>query len=171
MMNQFEALAVGYRYPTVGHLEALLTAVGDVTGAARKPYRRFVDAMAHLTLAEWEELHTRTLDLSPLFAPYIGYITWGENYHRGEFLAALTRAQTAAGIERNGELADHLDPVLRYLGTAAEPLPELIEVAGEAVAKMRKALKRAEPTNPYLHLLAATRRLIDSELPSPEGVT
>lgn len=171
MMNQFEAAAVGYRYPTTGHLQALRNAASEVTGSARKPFRRFVDAMSQLTLAEWEELHTRTLDLSPLFAPYIGYITWGENYHRGEFLAALTRAQTAAGVEPDGELADHLDPVLRYLGTATEPLPELVEVAGEAVAKMRKALKRAEPTNPYLYLLAATRRLIDSELPSPEGVT
>jgi nitrate reductase delta subunit len=170
-MNTFEAVATGYHYPTPGHLAALEDAAGQVSGSARKPFRRFVESMSNLTLAEWEELHTRTLDLSPLFAPYVGYITWGENYHRGEFLATLTRAQRDTGIETDGELADHLDPVLRYLGTATNPLPELVEVAGEAVAKMRKALKRAEPDNPYLHLLAATRRVMESGLPSLEGAT
>ena len=171
MMNPFDAIAAGYRYPTPGHLATLQSAAAHITGPARKPYRRFAAAVAKLDIAEWEELHTRTLDLSPLFAPYIGYITWGENYHRGEFLAALTRAHQAAGIDANGELADHLDPVLRYLGSVDDPLPELTAVVGPAVAKMRKALKRAEPSNPYLHLLAATRRLIESRVPTPEGVT
>ena len=170
-MNSFEAVATGYRYPTGGQLTALEHAAGRVKGSARKPFRRFVEAVSQLTLAEWEELHTRTLDLSPLFAPYVGYVTWGENYHRGEFLASLTRAQQDAGITANGELADHLDPVLRYLGAADRPLGELTEVVGPAVAKMRKALKRAEPDNPYLHLLAATSRLIESEVPTPEGAS
>ena len=170
-MNQFAAVAVGFHYPRPGHLEALQAAAGQIRGPARRSFRRFTGAMAELSLAEWEELHTRTLDLSPLFAPYVGYITWGENYHRGEFLAALTRAQQEAGIDPAGELADHLEPVLRYLGTVSKPLPELIEVAGPAVAKMHTALKKAEADNPYLHLLAATRRLIESELPLPEGVT
>jgi nitrate reductase delta subunit len=170
MMNAFEALAPAYRYPRPGHLEALATAAEAMpNGSAKRSYQKFTNALAQLTLAEWEELHTRTLDLSPLFAPYVGYITWGENYHRGAFLAAMNRAEHEAGIDAEGELADHLDPVLRYLGHVDEPLAELTEVVGPAVAKMHKALKKAEPSNPYVHLLVATRRTVDSELASTGG--
>ncbi len=171
MMNAFEALATGYRYPRPGHLEELQAAVEAMpSGSAKWSYQRFTSSLADLTLAEWEELHTRTLDLSPLFAPYVGYITWGENYHRGAFLADMNRAEHELGIEPDGELADHLDPVLRYLGRAEEPPAELTDVVGPAVTKMHKALKKAEPRNPYIHLLVATRRLVDAEL-APTGGT
>jgi nitrate reductase delta subunit len=170
-MNAFEALATGYRYPDPDHMAELQEAVAAMpTGAAQRSYQKFTSSIAQLTLSEWEELHTRTLDLSPLFAPYIGYITWGENYHRGAFLASMNRAEFEAGIDPDGELADHLDPVLRYLGKVDEPLAELTEVVGPALAKMHKALKKAEPKNPYLHLLAATRRVVDGEL-APIGGT
>ena len=169
-MNSFEALATAYRYPRPGHMEELQEAVAAMPpGTARRSYQKFTSLMAQLTLSEWEELHTRTLDLSPLFAPYIGFITWGENYHRGAFLASMNRAEYEAGIDPDGELADHLDPVLRYLGKVEKPLAELTEVVGPAVAKMHKALKKAEPNNPYIHLLAATRRVVDGELVSIGG--
>ncbi|MGI9647143.1 MAG: nitrate reductase molybdenum cofactor assembly chaperone [Acidimicrobiia bacterium] len=170
-MNSFEALATAYRYPDPDHLTEVQEAVEAMPpGSARRAYEKFTDSISQLTLSEWEELHTRTLDLSPLFAPYIGYITWGENYHRGAFLASMNRAEFEAGIDPDGELADHLDPVLRYLGRVEEPLAELTEVVGPAVAKMHKALKKAEPKNPYNHLLAATRRVVDGEL-APTGGT
>lgn len=162
MMNDYDALAQAYRYPTPGHLEELKAAVEEMPpGSAKRSYQRFTEEIGHITMAEWEELHTRTLDLSPLFAPYVGYITWGENYHRGAFLAAMNRAEAEAGIDHEGELADHLDPVLRYLGRVQEPLAELSEVIGPAVAKMHKSLKKAEPTNPYVHLLVATKRVVE----------
>jgi nitrate reductase delta subunit len=170
-MNVFEALARAYTYPRPGQLEVLQAAAAAIpSGPAKRSYQKFTGLLAELTLSEWEELHTRTLDLSPLFAPYVGYITWGENYHRGAFLAAMTRAEAQFGIDSEGELPDHLDPVLRYLGRAAEPLPELVEVLGPAVAKMHKALKKAEPGNPYVHLLGATRRIVDAG-PAPTGGT
>jgi len=172
MMNAFDALATADRYPQPGHLETLQAAGAQIpAGPARRSYQRFTSLLSQLTLSEWEELHTRTLDLSPLFAPYVGYITWGENYHRGAFLAAMNRAEQNAGIDPDGELADHLDPVLRYLGRVEEPLPELTEVVGPAVAKMYKALKKAEPTNPYVHLLVATRRIIDGGADAKGGAT
>ncbi len=168
-MNPYDALAQAYKYPRPGHLGELQAAVEAMpSGSAKRSYERFTSLLAHLTLSEWEELHTRTLDLSPLFAPYVGYITWGENYHRGAFLAAMNRAEAEAGVDPDGELPDHLDPVLRYLGRAAEPLPELIEVIGPAVTKMHTALKKAEPHNPYVHLLVATKRVLAAE-PVPGG--
>jgi len=169
-MNAYEALARGYCYPNPGHL-AELEAAGEVipAGTARRSFRRFTGLLAELSLSEWEELHTRTLDLSPLFAPYVGYVTWGESYQRGAFLASMNRAEAEAEIDPDGELPDHLDPVLRYLGRVADPLPELLEVLAPSVDKMLVALRKAEPGNPYVHLLAATRRVVPTEASSVEG--
>ena len=90
-------------------------------GSVKTNLRRFLDEVAPLGLGEWEELHTRTLDLSPQFVPYVGHSVWGESYKRGAFMAELNREMAAAGMDLYGELPDHLEPVLRYLDLVEEP--------------------------------------------------
>lgn len=156
MMSEFRAIALAFQYPGPGSLEQLRTAwEGLPAGPVRRHLLKFLGEIDKLALTGWEELHTRTLDLAPIFAPYVGYVVWGENYQRGEFMAAVKNAQDETGIERHGELPDHLEPVLRYLAAADPPLPELGEVFAGAVGKMRKTLKEAEADNPYRHVLAA----------------
>jgi nitrate reductase molybdenum cofactor assembly chaperone NarJ/NarW len=155
-MGTFADLAEAYRYPAPHRLERLRGMPAAATPPTAEPLGSFLDAIAPMSLGEWEELHTRTLDLAPLFAPYIGHAAWGEDYRRGAFMAALNRAQSEAGISNDGELPDHLIPVLRYLDAVDRPLPELVEALGPALARMRRDLTGAEPTNPYLHLLEAT---------------
>jgi nitrate reductase delta subunit len=127
----------------------------------RRALERFLGEVESLDLGEWEELHTRTLDLSPLFVPYVGHVMWGESYRRGEFMAELAGSMRELGVDLEGELPDHLAPVLRYLDT--RPSPELTGLVAAAVEKMGKELARAEAQNPYRHLLAAARLAV-SEL-------
>ncbi len=163
-MRPGEVVALGYRYPDHGRLEILEAATErDLNGMAQRRMRRFVAAIGRLSLVEWEELHTRTLDLSPLFAPYVGHLIWGENYRRGEFMADLKRHMERHGVDLGGELPDHIEPVLRYLAVAPDPLSDLVEVIGDAVGAMRTALRNAEPENPYRHLIGATVAVIGSE--------
>lgn len=151
-------VAMGFRYPAPGWAGTLAEAVAGLEpGEARRHMERFCAAVGGLELGAWEELHTRTLDLSPLFVPYVGHAIWGESYRRGEFMADLNRAMAGAGVDPAGELPDHLEPVLRYLAAAADPLPDLVEVADRAVEKMEKELKKAEADNPYRWVLAAAR--------------
>ena len=167
MMKDLALIAEGFEYPRPGRLEELRAVVDQLdSSGARKRLGRFVDSMAELSLAEWEELHTRTLDLGPLFVPYIGHVIWGHNYHRGEFMAEVKVAQEFYGIDPKGELPDHLEPVLRLLATA-DPAPNsLLEVLPEALDKMRSELKDAERGNPYRHLLAA---IAEIDVPAPVG--
>ena len=156
MMNEYDALAMALRYPGPGRLEELQEACEAMPGGpVRRHLLKFFDEIDQPALAEWEELHTRTLDLAPMFAPYVGYVTWGENYQRGEFMAAVNVAEDEIGIDPDGELPDHLDPVLRYLAATDQPLPGLVEVFPQALAKMQKTLKEAEADNAYRHVLAA----------------
>lgn len=121
---------------------------------------RFVDEVSGLELGAWEELHTSTLDLSPLFVPYVGHVTWGENYRRGEFMADLKRDMERAGVDLRGELPDHIEPILRYVAATSEPLADLVAVLSDAVGTMSSTLDAAADHNPYRHVLAATARVV-----------
>jgi nitrate reductase delta subunit len=156
MMKDLALLAEALTYPTSQHLITLRTLAERIESpAARKHFGRFVDALRALSHAEWEELHTRTLDLSPCFVPYIGYAVWGDNYRRGEFMAELKAAQGNAGIDTAGELPDHLQPALKLMAHGAPVPPSLLEVFPGALTKMQAELAKAERRNPYRHVLAA----------------
>lgn len=147
-------------YPGPGQLETLqsgLDALADPPGA--HAIRRFIDRLGARKLSEQEELYTRTFDLNPPGAPYLGYQVWGETYQRGAFLATLNRALLENEIETEGELPDHLIPVLRYLGKVERPLPELLWTLQQALQRMKDALKKADPDNPYLLLLDGVQDL------------
>ncbi|MGI9597326.1 MAG: nitrate reductase molybdenum cofactor assembly chaperone [Acidimicrobiales bacterium] len=156
-MHAAEVIAMGYRYPSPGAVEALAEAVESSTqGGVKRHLTQFVTEVRSLSIGAWEELHTTTLDLSPLFVPYVGHVEWGENYRRGEFMSDLNAAMSEAGVDLDGELPDHIAPVLRYLSMTAEPLLDLIQVLPGAVDTMTKTLAKAAPNSPYRHLLAAT---------------
>jgi nitrate reductase delta subunit len=152
-----DTVALGYRYPTPSSLAQLDAAIDAIpAGEVERHLRRFVLALRGLSLGQWEELHTATLDLSAPVVPYVGHVVWGENYRRGTFMAALQAAMVAAGVSLDGELPDHIAPILRYLAVTPEPLPELLDVLPGAVVEMEHTLRKAAPDNPYRHLLAAT---------------
>jgi len=155
-MGAMGLLAEALRYPAPGRIEMLQAGMMELAaGPVKKHFGRFLEHVQDLSLGEWEELHTRTLDLNPPAAPYVGFQAWGESYKRGNFMALLNRALQALGVESEGELPDHLVPILRYLEATAEPIPELVEVLKPALEKMTRELRKAEATNPYIHLLEA----------------
>ncbi len=172
-MGALAALADAFRYPAPDRLAELQQGAAELaeTADVGGPFAAFLDEVSRLTLAEWEELHTRTLDLSPPVALYVGHAIWGESYKRGEFMASLKRAEDAAGVDPDGELPDHLMPVLRYLDVAAEPLPELLEAIGPALQRMRRDLEKAEPENPYVRLLDAIRAAARIAVDAPVGAS
>jgi nitrate reductase molybdenum cofactor assembly chaperone NarJ/NarW len=147
-------LAEALRYPAPGHLAALEKRLKELpAGSEKRNVSAFLDTVKTVSLGQWEELHTHTLDLNPPAAPYVGFQTWGESYQRGEFLSKMSRVVLENGIDADGELPDHLIPILRYLAKESSPLPDLVVVIEPAVQRMMTALRQADGNNPYLHLL------------------
>jgi nitrate reductase delta subunit len=147
------------RYPAPGRFESLQSGLESLPeGAVKRACSSFVHQVNTLSLSQWEELYTHTLDLNPAAAPYIGFQIWGESYQRGKFLSQLNRAMMHVEIDLDGELPDHLIPVLRYLEAADKPLYELVEVLDPALEKMRAALRKSQPDNPYVVLLGAVKQ-------------
>ncbi len=167
-----EVVALGYRYPTPAARESLTAEVErSLRGVTRRRMDDFLAAVGRLDLGEWEELHTRTLDLSPAFVPYVGHVVWGENYRRGEFMADLKREMMTAGVDLGGELPDHIEPILRYVARAPRPLPDLLDVLRGAVDDMASTLRAADEDNPYRHLIAATLAAVEDLKPVVIGVS
>ena len=170
-MGAARVLAQGFSYPSPGRMEAVTAAVdGLADGPVRKRMESFLVGIAELQLWEWEEIHTRTLDLNPLFVPYVGHKAYGETYRRGELMATLKGAQREAGVDAGGELPDHIAPVLLYLDATDDPHPDLQEVLSKAVHEMQKELKSADPENPYRPLLEAVREVVDESETDQTGV-
>ena len=160
-MSDFTLLAKAFTYPAPGLLEELEAWVVDsVKSPVREAVTAFVSKIALLSLGDWEELSTRTLDLSPAAAPYIGFQVWGESYQRGAFMAILNRAMSVLDVDPEGELPDHIVPVLRYLDAAEHPVPELLEQFEPAVTRMIGILREKDKANPYLHLFEAALKLV-----------
>ncbi len=155
-MGKLSVLATAFSYPYPGCLEDLQLEVTNMpSGPARQHLAAFLARIRRLSLPAWEELYTRTLDLDPSTAPYVGFQTWGESYQRGTFLSHMSAALQQAGVSPGGELPDHLAPVLLYLDSTEQPLPELLEVLEPAIQRMHHVLQRRDPHNPYISLLQA----------------
>jgi nitrate reductase molybdenum cofactor assembly chaperone NarJ/NarW len=172
-VGAFSVLAEAFRYPAPGRLEALRKGAAELpAGPARSGIEEFLRAVGARPLEAWEELCTRTLDLELATAPYLGYQIWGDKYQRSPLLAELKVAMEAAGVDLDGELPDHLVPVLRYLDSGAVPLPSLLGILEPALRSLEKALESSDPDNPYCHLVAGARRqcqTLEAGQGTPEG--
>ncbi len=76
-------------------------------------------------------------------------------------MADLVDRHGELDVELFGELPDHLEPILRYLDATDAPISDLVEVLPTAVSKMRKELRSADSSNPYLHVLDAAKAVVD----------
>ena len=76
-------------------------------------------------------------------------------------MADLARAMANARIDLNGELPDHLDPILRYIDEVPDPHPDVVEVLPVALMRMTKELRNADKRNPYRHVLDAAQTVAE----------
>lgn len=135
--------------------EALLAAAVPEAAACVAAFR---DEVAELSADALEDLYSRTFDLAPRCVPYLSVHLFGaESFKRAPLMTGLDDVYRRAGLDRGGELPDHLGVVLAFADAfAAEEWDELCELClPRPVARMRADLAAAG--NPYRHLLDAVR--------------
>lgn len=170
VLHPAEVIALGLDYPRPDSVAVMTAAIASTHGVVRRHLEDFVQEVGALSLGEWEELHTTTLDLNPQFVPYVGHVMWGDAYRRGEFMADLKPELRRTNTELNGELPDHLALILRYLAVTGAPLDDLVQILPGTITTMTKTLKTASPKNPYLHLLAAANAFVADLRPLTIGL-
>ena len=158
-------VALALKYPTPDGLVVLRSGVDALPkGSAEREMRRFIKGIDEMSFEDLEVLYTSTFDLNPVVVPYVGHLAWADSYERGGFMARLQGAMFAVGVNPEGELPDHLEPILRYLSVTDEPMSDLEPVLVPAVTKMEKTLKKADSKNPYLHVLTAARIVAEESM-------
>ncbi len=167
LQDPFDALAGVLSYPDDGYLKRVrgcAAAVEGLSGKAAAGVASFASQVADLNRDELDELYTRTFDLNPACTLDLGWHLYGEAYERGRLLVTLRGLLRAHGIVETGELPDHLAHVLPLLGRMeSEQASELAR--NTVVPALETMCKALGPTdNPYGHVLAAARALVDDTL-------
>ncbi len=124
-MRHYELLAALFEYPGKDYPACVRRASAAVASAcphAAAGLDRFAESLpaggeslSPEALDEMQELFTRSFDVQAITTLSVGYVTFGDDYKRGELLVNLNREHREAGIECGSELSDHLPNILRLM--------------------------------------------------------
>ena len=133
----------------------------------RKQLKPLVTFFEREPLAAVQELFTTSFDLGPSLVPYLGFHMHGETYRRGMVMARLRAVLQRYEVDEEGELPDHLGPILRLLATAG-PDPELDELVKTELKpgldKLIAEAAKSDSDNPYRSLLTAAARAMEERI-------
>lgn len=119
-----------------------------------------------LSIAQLQELYTRTFDLNPVCTLDIGYHLFAENYKRGELLAHLRETEAPFGLGQADQLPDYLPVLLRLLVKLKDDELRLALIAEVMVPALDKMVQTfGEGDNPYRDLIETISKALRNELP------
>jgi nitrate reductase molybdenum cofactor assembly chaperone len=129
----------------------------------------FINHIDNHTIEYRQEYFVSTFDVQPLCCLDIGYVLFGEDYRRGQFMANLRMEHRNAGNDCGKELPDHLPVILNLLPKLAdEKFAEeivwslLIPAVEEMIAGFRS------DDNHYKGLLRIILAVMNRDFPASE---
>lgn len=117
-LSHYNTLAKLFNYPSVemkrytGEWRSIIMKYDPGLSSYLEPFIEMID---NKTLEYREEYFVSTFYVTPLCCLDIGYILFGEDYRRGEFMANLSCEHRLAGNDCGTELPDHLPVLLTLL--------------------------------------------------------
>jgi len=108
---------------------------------AATEFKRFADWVAETDIHEMEEVFAKTFHVQAICYLDLGYVIFGEDYKRGEFLVNMQREQATANNDCGEELPDNLMNMLTLLPMLKDDTFR-DELAGRVmIPALRKMLK------------------------------
>lgn len=117
-LDKYRLFADLFKYPDAGLAQAAAGCVKRarlVSPEAAKELEVFRSWALETPLHDMEEVYTRTFHIQAVCYIDLGYVIFGEDYKRGEFLVNMKREQAEAGNDCGDELPDNLVNVLNLL--------------------------------------------------------
>ncbi len=166
-MQHYILLADLFRYPT----ENLKTATEEGLKMISRDFNselpkfdRFSDHIREHSLMELQEYYVKTFDVQALCYLDIGYILFGDDLKRGNFLVQLQAEHQKVKNEPGTELPDYLPNVLKLLAktTDTEFANEFVQfILLPAILSMIKGFKTE--SNAYLNLLQLLKEILKKD--------
>lgn len=186
----YHSLAQVFKYPT-HDLSAAVVDCGAVIAEhypdALPLFNAFAEWQANTTEHQVEEVYGKTFHIQAICYLDLGYVLFGEDYKRGEFLVHMKNEQANANNECGDELPDNLVNVLTLLPKIEDPelrnelavrvlLPSLkkmldefksarMELKTKVMRKKHKAilLEGMPNGNIYQHLLLVLQAMLQQD--------
>lgn len=118
-MQHYTLLSELFSYPEQENLPGTVPVIKQIVNEkyaeCNDKIERFLSFVSSSTLDEQREYYIRTFDVQALCWLDLGYVLFGEDYKRGEFLVNLRNEHIKAGNDCGCELADHLPNMLKLL--------------------------------------------------------
>lgn len=115
---QYRLFAKVFSYPGDGYLwdvEQCQAMLNERYPDAAKEFLRFSEFLEGHTDAECEEIYTKTFHIQAICYLDLGYVIFGEDYKRGEFLVNMKEEQAKVNNDCGSELPDNLANVLELM--------------------------------------------------------
>ena len=166
-MEHYSTIASLFSYPD----EELATNVAEVKEIVSNHYPEnleyidtFFSFVKETPVGKQTEYYIKTFDVQAVCYLDIGYILFGEDYKRGEFLVNMRKEHRDANNDCGSELADHLPNMLRLLPKIAdrnfaEELGYCIMIP--ALKEMLKSFK--EENNVYKNNLITLLNIMEAD--------
>lgn len=168
-MKIYSHIASLFDYPRQSMLEdylALSTYFNDKGEDNPSGLKEAEKHFTQLSVAELQEYYIATFDVKAACFLDIGYVLFGEDTRRGQFLIHMNKEQEVAGNTCGTEFADHLPNVLRLLSlTPVEAFREELVVSILIPALHLMVDNFAAEGNVYKVLLNTLLSLLGKEYP------
>lgn len=179
--NHYNLLASVLKYPNeslVEDTEKCWDFISQHYPQLQPDFFPFLDFVRENSLDKIEEVYTKTFHIQAVCYLDLGYVIFGEDYKRGEFLVNMKKEQLLANNDCGNELADNLVNVLTLIPlikiddfrndlTSKIVIPALrkmleeftehrMQIREKVIRKMQKAVLQEglQYGNIYKHLLA-----------------
>jgi nitrate reductase assembly molybdenum cofactor insertion protein NarJ len=116
--EQYFILSELFKYPKEGYqdnVKKCMFMLEDKYPEAAKTFERFYDYIKDKTLYQVEEVFGFTFHIQAICFLDVGYVLFGEDYTRGEFLVNMKAEQAKINHDCEEELADNLPHVLQLM--------------------------------------------------------
>ncbi|MCP4440409.1 MAG: hypothetical protein GY810_15810 [Aureispira sp.] len=152
---QYFAPLFGYPYESIfEQTEACKNLIAEKYPEVLDEFLYFAEYIAKTPLSEIEEVFTKTFHIQAICYLDLGYVMFGEDYKRGDFLSNMIVEQANAGNDCGDELADNLTSILTLYPKIKEQvfaedlatrivipsLKEMIKEFDEAVLAFKSAI-------------------------------
>ncbi len=121
--KHYNAFAALFRYPVQGYREKTNTCLQLIRSdykEAAEVMKRFVEFINNESLDKVEEIFTRTFHIQAICYLDLGYVLFGEDYKRGDFLVHMKQEQRKINNDCGEELPDNLANVLSFMHKTPE---------------------------------------------------
>lgn len=163
--KHYTILADLFRYPSDTLIDDAVASIAVLTTNypnETEIIKGFIENFSSLTLHQRQEYYIKTFDIQAVCFLDIGYVLFGEDYKRGDFLVQMKQEQREAKNDCGVELSDHLPNVLTLLPKAKPEFSQEL-IATICIPALDEMIDKFNMQNAYLELLKMLQNVMKQD--------